>query len=377
MAWEDMTAAERDQALWAVLERCYREAEAIIAETQPNSLAERLGALHEPVTELGMLEHAAPGVALTLAAYKVCNPAQDVTAHQEGHFGGFSARGYDTRVTVPFLIQHSLPRNVESHWLSQTFSYAPEYRPGVVVKTTPKRAGPLMVDVVYTVQQTGAVELASAVVTGILVEKIRIRNRGRMVLTRPKELSVEATASLIARHLATPHRRNGPRLPQLAMYAVYKCLIRHSARYQGCQLEPLGRMKSADRKADTVGDVVVTQNGAPVEAVETKHNLSITFMNICEAIEKVRALAVRRYYLLSTRPIVEEDRSRIEEKKASFLKQNGCEIIINGVIESIGYYLRILPSTTEFIFEYVDLLEKDDDTSYEHRLSWNNACELI
>ncbi len=60
--------------------------------------------------------------------------------------------------------------------------------------------------------------------------------------------------------------------------------------------------------------------------------------------------------------------------RISFLKQNGCEIIVNGVIESVGYYLRLLPNTTMFLANYASLVEGDDDTDYEHRIAWNKLC---
>src|ERR1019366_718827 len=98
----------------------------------------------------------------TLAAYKVCDPAQDVSAHKADHNGGFSARTYDTDVTVPFLIEKSLPRNVETHWLSQTFSFAAEFRKGLKLKTVPKEAGPLLVDVISAVEADGTAKFAEA-----------------------------------------------------------------------------------------------------------------------------------------------------------------------------------------------------------------------
>ena len=137
-------------------------------------------------------------------------------------------------------------------------------------------------------------------------------------------------------------------------------------------------MKSADRKAGTVGDIVVINDAKePVEAVEIKFGQPISDVHVCEAIEKVRGASVSRYYMLSTNGSVQEDNEIINKRKADFLKQNGCEIIVNGVIDTIGYYLRLLPNTTEFLANYAALVEADNDTSYEHRISWNDACSKI
>jgi DNA (cytosine-5)-methyltransferase 1 len=159
------------------------------------------------------------------------------------------------------------------------------------------------------------------------------------------------------------------------MYAVYRQLVASVSRYAGMRLEPLQRMKSADRKSGTVGDVVVTENGFPVEAVEVKYGQEVAFIHVAEAIDKVRAASVRRYYILSTEGIATADAEAIDRRRAEFLEQNGCEIIINGVLDSLSYYLRLLPSTTDFIFAYVDLLRDDEDATYEHRIAWNECCQ--
>jgi DNA (cytosine-5)-methyltransferase 1 len=375
----DPAANEPDRftRLNATLEAAYLEAESIVEEARPDDLKERLGdELASRVATLGATKNAARGVALTLCLYKIVEPDQDIRSHKSDHPGGFSARAYDTRVTIPFLISHSLPRSVESHWLSQTFSFAGPYVPGTVLKTQPSVAGPLMVDVVNAVND-GDADLAFAAVVSLLVQFIRVRNADRVVLTRPKDQPIHKVKMLIEAHLAGPYKANAPRLPQLVIYAVYSCLMHSMDRYRGADLEPLERLKSADRKRGTIGDVVVVRDGVRIEAVEIKHDQPIAYIHVAEAIDKVRAESVTRYYLLSNRGIDREDATKIYERSAEFLKQNGCELIINGVVDSLTYYLRLLPSTTEFLFKYTELLESDDDTGYEHRIRWNECCERL
>ncbi len=391
MGGEETSAGERQpaaavaappsamDAVRSVLEDGYREAELIVAGDREDDLAGRLGdPAHAVLTQLGAMRNAARGVALTLAAYKAAVPTQDVRAHKAEHSGGFSARSVDTSVTVPFLIDKSLPRNVETHWLSQTFSFAGPYVRGTVLRTQPKAAGALLVEALNLIEEAPEgtrADFARAAVVALIVQLIIIRNRERVILTRPKDLSVERTVGLITRHLSRPYRQNAPRLPQLVIYAAYQCLVASVGRYTGMRLEPIERMKSADRKSGTVGDVVVTEGGQPVEAVEVKLDQEIAFIHVAEAIDKVRAQAVRRYYILSTAGIARAERQAIEKRRREFLAQNGCEIIINGVIESLAYYLRLLPSTTEFLFAYAELLETDEDTNYEHRIAWNECCQ--
>ncbi len=361
----------------AILEEAYKLAEAIVEGATPNNLVDRLGKdLAATVARFGSIKNAARGVALTLTAYKLAVPEQDVRAHKADHEGGFSARAFDSRVTVPFLIARSLPRSVESHWLSQTFSFAGPYLPGTVLKTQPKAAGELLVEVINVVEAAEPARI-EAILIGLMIQLIIIRNADKVILTRPKDLPIHTVRGLIEAHLAGPYKTNAPRLPQLVIYAVYACLVESIGRYQSAALEPLERLKAADRKRGTIGDVVVARGGKRIEAVEIKHDQPIGYIHVAEAIDKVRAESVTRYYLLSNQGIDPADAAQIKQRAADFLKQNGCEIIVNGVFDSLAYYLRLLPDTTDFLSRYATLLESDEDTGYEHRIRWNNCCEAL
>lgn len=361
-----------------LFERVYRLAEEIVNEECLTPLElHTYSSQVSKARQLAQKKHATRGAALTLLGYKYLCPAQDIRAHKEEYNNGFSARTYDTKVTIPFLIERSLPRSVETHWLTQTISFAPVLERSVQLKTQPKICGPLFVEVVNDANDASNMEVVYFMMVAIMMELIMIRNKDKVVMTKPKSLPIDSVKNIMHEHFFHKYKSNAPRLPQLAIYALYQCLVGKMARFEGQSLEPLQRMKSADRKAGTVGDIVVSRDGVPVEAVEIKHGKPISIIDVSEAIEKVRAEMVDRYYLLSTSGVNLEDADIIIEKKASFLKQNGCEIIVNGVVDTIGYYLRLLPSTTEFVASYVTLVESDPDTGYEHRNSWNDICRDI
>lgn len=356
------------------LAECYPVANARVeaAEKYPHGESVEVKA----TVELARLKHACRGAALTLLVYKLVNPDQDIRAHKDEYPNGFSARRFDTRETIPFLIEHSLPRSVESHWLTQTLSFAPSFTHDCVLKTTPKRCGPLLIDVVNYGQIASAPVLQS-MVEAIVCELIKIRNDDKVILTRPKALSIDKVKKLLVMHFQRGYKSSAPRLPQLAIYAMYQSLMPHVKRYEGQKLTNLERLKSADRKRGTVGDIVVEEGGVPVEAVEIKFNKPISATDVSEAIDKVRAASVRRYYLLSTSGTATDDEDRITALKTEFLERNGCEIIVNGVVESIGYYLRLLSDTSSFLANYAELVEVDHDTAYEHRIAWNECCSEV
>ncbi|MEM7533106.1 MAG: hypothetical protein AAF639_13075 [Chloroflexota bacterium] len=368
---------DKFEQLKSHLQRLFHSANQIVENNQEERLLRLYPDEVSKATELAKLKHAFRGAAITLLAYKLVDWEQDIRAHKDEYDGGFSARSFDTKITVPFLIEQSLPRNVETHWLTQTLSFAPTLTSNVNLKTVPKKSGPLLVEVVNLAQKASSQDIIEAMVTVIFVELIKIRNKEKVILTKPKNLPIYVVTNLLKRHFAHSYKSNAPRLPQIAIYAIYQAILPQNKRFDGQELQPLQRLKSADRKAGTVGDVVVVQGQKPVEAVEIKFDQPISYIHVCEAIEKVRAESVRRYYLLSTKGIAIEDEADINDIKTRFLKQNGCEIIVNGVIETIGYYLRLLPDTTEFLFNYASLVEMDPDTSYEHRIAWNEDCTQI
>jgi len=361
--------------LKSVIEDCYLEAEQIYAKEDMEQIKERLGEkCFEDVSILAKSRHAARGVVLTLAVYKVLQPDQDIRLHKAEFEGGFAARSIDNQVTVPFLEQHSLQYNVGSHWLTQTFSFAGALYEGVVLKTVPKVVGPLTVKIVNEIEKSKDAGFARDVVILILTILIDVRNRGKVALIKPKNLSIDQVIALLFKHFNFGYKKNTPRLPQIAVYALYQCLMVGMERYSNFKLRPLERLKTANRKSGSVGDIDVELNGKPIEAAEIKYQIAIAKQHVAEAIQKIRTASVERYFILSTLGIENNDINDINRLREEFLRSNGCEIIVNGVYETIKYYLRLLRSTNDFIIRYTELLEIDQDLDYEQRLSWNEIC---
>lgn len=145
-------------------------------------------------------------------------------------------------------------------------------------------------------------------------------------------------------------------------------------RYKGLELGPLERMKAANRKCGSVGDIDVNKGGQPFEAVEIKFQIAINRDHVAEAIQKIKTESVQRYLILSTSGLAAGEGPEIALMTHNFRRSNGCEIIVNGVIDTIKYYLRLIDSPATFINLYTALVEKDPDLGYEHRLAWNEVC---
>ena len=58
------------------------------------------------------------------------------------------------------------------------------------------------------------------------------------------------------------------------------------------------------------------------------------------------------------------------------IKENqGCQIIVNGILPTIKYYLRLLENTDKFLEKYIENIEKNPEINYEHKLAWNSILK--
>ena len=80
---------------------------------------------------------------------------------------------------------------------------------------------------------------------------------------------------------------------------------------------------------------------------------------------------VTRYYILSTAYPDKDEQIKIDLEIKKIKNVHGCQLIVNGIMPSLKYYLRLLDNTFEFIENYVNLLEADQALKFEHKERWN------
>jgi DNA (cytosine-5)-methyltransferase 1 len=247
------------------------------------------------------------------------------------------------------------------------------------VNSQPKWVAEHLVDIINVVEDApvdSQPELARAILKIALYNLVDVRNRNKVPLTRPKNLTILQVIELVESHFGQQFQKNAPRLPQVAMYAIYQCLVESTIRYSGMSLDPLRKMRAADRKTNTVGDIVLSKEGRPFEGVETKLGKAIGINEVTDAISKLKTASVERYFILSTNDIDPDEQQDVFRLCREFRASNGCEIIPNGLIPTLKYYLRLLDSPTSFVDKYASLVESDSELDYEHRLAWNEICAL-
>ena len=90
---------------------------------------------------------------------------------------------------------------------------------------------------------------------------------------------------------------------------------------------------------------------------------------------------VQRYYLLTTSEPNVEESEKVNELVSSIHKQHGCEVIVNGILPSIKYYLRMLSKPELFIDNYSNNLESDynQNTNIKeiHLRYWNDLLKNL
>lgn len=315
-------------------------------------------------------------VILTSAVYKAQNPQQDIRYHQTGLNEGYSGRTFDTKYITPFLKKAKFPAMAESGWLTRSLEQKVPYDFNYSGAISPNSLKEAFLKTIDFIQKGDNVEdVIYYFFQGLIIK----RNKQQIDLARPVNLPISTIIELISSHFNARYTAEGSaRLPVLALYAVYQCLLNEIKRFQGKSLLPLESHTSADLRSGRIGDIdVIDENNKAFEAVEVKHGIPITAQLVRDTFEKFKTTQVKRYYLLSTANIDSSQEEEIKTEIDRIKNIHGCFVITNGLIDSLKYYLRLLSDTSEFIDNYVTLIETDSALKYVHKAEWNNIISKM
>lgn len=315
-------------------------------------------------------------VILTSAVYKKLNPEQDIRNHQTGITNGYSGRTFDTKYITPFLKSVKFPAMAESGWLTRSLEQKKPYDSNYSGAVRPDSLKVAFLETIDFIQRGKDIDkLLSFLFQGLIIQ----RNAQQINLAKPLNLPIATIIDILCKHFDTKYSADGAsRLPVLALYAAYQCLMNETKRFEGKVLLPMESHTSADTRSGRIGDIdIIDEKGRAFEAVEVKHGIPITAQHLKIAFEKFKTTQVSRYYLLSTANI---DASQADEitKEIDWIKNiHGCHVIANGLISSLKYYLRLISNISEFIENYVNLVETDTALKFEHKAGWNNIISQM
>ena len=315
-------------------------------------------------------------VILTSAVYKRLNPDQDIRNHQTSIPNGYSGRTFDSKFVTPFLKSVRFPAMAESGWLTRSLEQKVPYDSNYSGAIRPDSLKTAFLQTIDFIQKEKDIDkLLSFLFQGLIIQ----RNAQQIDLAKPLNLPIATIIDLLSIHFDTKYSSEGAsRLPVLALYAAYQCLINETKRFEGKVLLPMESHTSADSRSGRIGDIdIIDEKERAFEAVEVKHGIPITAQLVKNAFEKFKTTQVNRYYLLSTANIDTSQADEINKEIERIKIIHGCHVIANGLTNSLKYYLRLLSDTSEFIENYVNLIEIDTALKFEHKTEWNKIISQM
>lgn len=321
-------------------------------------------------------------VLITLLFYKFKHKEQDIRLHklelidkQNPKSKGFSGRSFDTKYITPTLKKLGLPSMAESGWLTRSLEQAAPYNldfPGKIsggVKTPFLRI-------------LNAVEVIGIPPKNILIYIINqsfVKKKRNVISIDKLEISEKISILSLVNILELQfhnkyHEHGAAKLPMLAFYAIYTILLKELHKFEGCYIPPVGSHTASDRTSKTAGDLeVFTQEGKILEAIEIKLDIPINHHMILRAKEKILKFNPLRYYVLSTADVKSDEHELILKEISDIKKNHGCQLIINGVLDTLKYYLRLVKDVNEFVDIYSSLIELDTELKLSHKKYWKDV----
>ncbi|WP_396150892.1 hypothetical protein [Flavobacterium sp.] len=314
-------------------------------------------------------------VLLTLAIHKILNPSQDIRYFQVTLPNGFSGRSVDTKFITPTLKQLGLPSMSESGWLTRSLEQPYPYTKDYNGKISKLKAEFLAI-VDYIQHNPDKVTFVCRVLLNFAID-IRNKNTIEVVkIENPEKITIDIIITSLNDFIAQNyHIGGGSKIPVLAFYAIYSILVNELKRYEGCVVGDLGSHTSSDRTSKASGDIEVFLDGQLLEALEIKFGIEIDNHIINRVLPKIHKANPKRYYILSTLGIKQSDLNEIEDKVFMLKQEHGCQLIINGLLPTLKYYLRLIHNLEDFVQLFTQLVYDDKELKIVHKEKWTEIIK--
>lgn len=309
-------------------------------------------------------------VLLACSLAKIHNPMVDIRKPytEIGTPDSYAGRTYDESFIQPFIIQHNLPCNLTTAWLTPALRnrdiiLTPDVnlvgRPPQIYRATLQ----LLVDV-YESKIT-AEDLLAETIRRLIVMRDERDARINTWMTALKAsvgiipLSSENIVTLIEQHLKTP---NSSRLPVLVVAAAYDA----AKEFLGERALPLEGHNAADKQTRSFGDIQIVLVGEDtvVTVFEMKAK-KVTQMDIDIALQKVKQ-RIDNYIIITTEEIDEQVKTYAANLYA---KTGGIEFVVLDCLGFIRYFLHLFHRIRlNFLESYQRLLLEEPDSAVRQTL---------
>ncbi len=308
---------------------------------------------------------------VTSCIKKMENPRQDIRLHRKDFEGGYSARSLDTQVTTP-LFKKYFPKyaNKESSFLTLATRERIKWSKvdGTRMKIRNGNVKKSFLSLIEVVQKL-EIEPKDCLIY-IFLQLFILTKQEDLVYNETIEagefseiININTVIHMLEKHFEV---KNSSRLPVIAIYTIYQMLIKVVKRYENKDLRPLNVHTSSDKHG--FGDIEIWNGEKPFEMVEIKHNIPIDRNMVFDIVKKTQATNIKRYYLLTTYTnsfSTKEEEEYINKFILQIKKTRDLEIIPNGIIYSLKYYMRFIEDYVEFIKKYTQNLINDSKNSTE------------
>ena len=295
--------------------------------------------------------------------------AGDITVKSVKDSTIYSGRTYDEQYVGKFMLEHKLPVN------STTAFLTPGYRAkGITLTRDTVMEGkpPELYERIVTLLNDVHEELVSA--EDLLAELMRLlimlrterdqRLASLIATLKPSKvssmLSAEGIMTLIKQHLDSPR---SSRLPVLVVAAAY-----HAAEdYLGERALPLQGHNAADSQTESLGDVEIVLNAENglVTVYEMKAK-QVTIADINIALEKLAGKPTIDNYIFITTDRIDED---VTQYAATIHQKIGVEFVILDCIGFLRHFLHLFYRLrTKFLEAYQQLVLSEPDSAVNHSL---------
>jgi DNA (cytosine-5)-methyltransferase 1 len=314
-------------------------------------------------------------VLITLLVHKIYNPLQDIRLHQSSLENGFSGRTIDTKFITPTLKKLSLPSMAESGWLTRSLEQPYPYNLDYNGKISDKKAREAFLKLIdYTEKNILSAENALRYLF-FKVSKILENSHIKIIpIDTINHITIEQVYYFLEEQFFYKYNvYGGSKLPVIAFHALYELICLELKRYENCILAPLGNHNASDKTSKTSGDIEIFKNDSLFETLEIKLDKKIDYHMIKIAQEKIYSYSPERYYILSAVGI--DDYSKCIGLISEIKEQHGCQVIINGLLPTLKYYLRLISSLEEFLKLYLKKINNDDFLQKIHKEICNRLIE--
>ena len=377
----------------AILEGAYQ-----ISESGDNTHSELSGSQQrwiETIVEKAESQKAVLAVTVTSLVKKIEDPTQDVRYHKTELPNGYSGRSFDTSYVTPFIAEkfQRFAMKSGSGWLTRSLEQAHPYTltyPGRILDKAVREA---FLQILNDIEENlvNPQKYLHAIFTSLInlmersavnLDLLEMADEGTAQIPQSETVTIDNIVNLLKYHFSYNYRAAGAsRLPVLAVYSAYEMLM-SIERYEGKTLPPLKSHTTSDTKSGGIGDVeVLDENGDFFEAVEIKHNISISPKLVRDAYDKFAETSICRYYLLTTAEPNVDDPGMVDPLIHQIHRNHGCEVIVNGILPSLKYYLRLLSNPKIFLDYYSKNIQLDfkqnTDIKEIHLRYWKELLDSL